>query len=145
LTSFLGRPVNRTVDRILLRRNWIPARLAWLLLAALAAILPGFSGRKALLVGWRRHAVVPGPNSGWSEAAMAGAIGRKLVGPIWSAGTLVTTIWLGDPMDPPAAEAQDAHRAVLLGTVTGTVFAAAMCFAIAYVYHSRLLPMALCP
>lgn len=114
--------------------NWVPARLTWLLLSILAAILPGLSGRKAFIVGWRQHAIVPGPNSGWSEAAMAGAIGRQLIGPIWSDGVLVTTVWLGDAGDPPAAEAHDTNRAVKLVAVAGTMFAAAMCFAIACVY-----------
>ena len=70
--------------------NWIPARITWLLLGAVAWVLPGYSGRKALMVGWRQHAIVPGPNSGWSEAATAGALERRLIGPIWAGGQLVT-------------------------------------------------------
>lgn len=102
--------------------NWIPARLTWLLIAALSFFLPGFSGTKSFLVGWRQHAVVPGPNSGWSEAATAGAIQRKLVGPIWAAGKLVTDIWLGDPADLPAGEdATDFPRSAAL------VIIAALC------------------
>jgi adenosylcobinamide-phosphate synthase len=99
--------------------NWIPARLTWLLLSALAALLPGYSGRKSFLVGWRQHAVVPGPNSGWSEAATAGAIQRKLIGPIWAEGRLVTEIWLGDPSDAPAGDGADLRRAALLVALTG--------------------------
>ena len=56
------------------------------------------------MVGWRQHAIVPGPNSGWSEAATAGALERRLIGPIWAGGQLVTDIWLGDADDPPAGE-----------------------------------------
>ena len=100
--------------------NWIPARLTWLIIAGLSLFLPGYSGRKSFLVGWRQHAVVPGPNSGWSEAATAGAIQRKLVGPIWAAGSLVTEIWLGDPADPPAGEsARDFPRSAALVTIAG--------------------------
>jgi adenosylcobinamide-phosphate synthase len=100
--------------------NWIPARLSWLLIAGLSFFLPGYSGRKSFLVGWRQHAVVPGPNSGWSEAATAGAIQRKLVGPIWAAGKMVTDIWLGDPTDPPAGEnAADFLRSAALVIITG--------------------------
>jgi adenosylcobinamide-phosphate synthase len=99
--------------------NWIPARLTWLLLSALAALLPGYSGRKSLLVGWRQHSMVPGPNSGWSEAATAGAIQRKLIGPIWVEGRLVTEIWLGDPSDAPAGDGADLRRAALLVALTG--------------------------
>ena len=52
--------------------NLVPARLTYLLMAGVAFLLPGYSGRKALVVGWRQHGLVPGPNSGWSEAAAAG-------------------------------------------------------------------------
>jgi adenosylcobinamide-phosphate synthase len=101
--------------------NWIPARLTWLLLSLLAGLLPGYSGSKSFLVGWRQHAVVPGPNSGWSEAATAGAIERKLIGPIWADGQLVTEIWLGDPFDAPAGEGSDLRRAAILVAITGLV------------------------
>ena len=52
--------------------------------------LPSCSGVKALRVGLRQHAILLGPNSGWSEAATAGGIQRRLVGPIWMKGQLVT-------------------------------------------------------
>ena len=99
--------------------NFVPARLTWLLMAAMAAILPRFSGRKATMVGFTQHAVLPGPNSGWSEAAAAGALERKLVGPIWIEGRLVTDTWLGDAADPPAETHDDLRRATLLVTTTG--------------------------
>ena len=94
--------------------NWIPARITWLLLGAVAWVLPGYSGRKALMVGWRQHAIVPGPNSGWSEAATAGALERRLIGPIWAGGQLVTDAWLGDANDLPAGEPRDFRRAAIL-------------------------------
>jgi adenosylcobinamide-phosphate synthase len=99
--------------------NYVPARLTWLLIAGLAAVLPRFSGRKAFVVGFTQHAVLPGPNSGWSEAATAGALERRLVGPIWMQGRLVTETWLGDPRDPPVATRDDLHRATFLVTTTG--------------------------
>ncbi len=95
--------------------NLVPARLTWLLVATAAAIIPRCSSAKAIHVGWRQHAVVPGPNAGWSEAAMAGAIQRRLVGPIWQGGELITETWLGHPSDPPAASAKDFWRAVVVG------------------------------
>src|SRR5262249_6185055 len=52
--------------------NYLPARLTWLVMAAIAFLLPGYSGRKAWRVGLDQHAVLLGPNSGWSEAATAG-------------------------------------------------------------------------
>src|SRR5262245_23743068 len=111
--------------------NWIPARLTWLLLAAIAAVLFGYSGRKALAIGWEQHAIVPGPNSGWSEAAMAGALERKLIGPIWADGKLVTEVWLGAPSDPPAGEGDDLRRAAVLVAAAGAIFAAFAIFTLA--------------
>ena len=99
--------------------NWIPARITWLLLGTVAWLLPGYSARKCLVVGWRQHAIVPGPNSGWSEAATAGALERCLIGPIWAGGRLVTDTWLGDTNDPPAGAQRDFHRAAVLVTATG--------------------------
>jgi adenosylcobinamide-phosphate synthase len=87
--------------------NWLPARLTWLVMTLAAAILPGASAPKAFRVGWRQHVLVPGPNAGWSEAATAGGIQRRLVGPLWRDRALVTTIWLGDPCDPEAGSAED--------------------------------------
>lgn len=103
--------------------NWIPARLSCLLISAAAVLIPGDSARKSLAVGWRQHALVPGPNSGWSEAATAGAIQRRLVGPIWLHGKLVTEVWLGDSNDPPAG-AGDFQRAAVLVTATALAGAA---------------------
>ena len=105
--------------------NWVPARINWILVALCAAVLQGYSGAKALRIGWRQHALIPGPNSGWSEAATAGAIQRRLVGQIWRQGKVVTDLWLGDATDPPAGDELDVHRASVLMTVTG-LFATAL-------------------
>ncbi len=110
--------------------NYVPARLTWLLLAAIASVAPGASGRKALAVGWRQHGVLPGPNSGWSEAAAAGAIQRRIVGPIWNSGALVTDMWIGDPSDPPAGMHEDVTRAVVVITTSGLVAAAIVVIAL---------------
>ena len=99
--------------------NFLPARLSFCLLAAIAAVMPGYSGRKAMRVGWSQHATVPGPNSGWSEATTAGAVQRKLVGPIWIHGQAVTDVWLGDPADPPLETDRDYRRASVFVTVSG--------------------------
>ncbi len=99
--------------------NWLPARLTWLLIACVALPIEGCSAKKALQVGWRQHALVPGPNSGWSEAALAGAIQRRLAGPIWKNQLLVNEVWLGETADPPAATSQDMHRASTLVIAAG--------------------------
>jgi adenosylcobinamide-phosphate synthase len=99
--------------------NYPAARATWLLIAAIAAMLPSCSGWKALGVGFRQHAVLLGPNSGWSEAATAGGIQRRLVGPIWMKGQLVTDVWIGDPGDPPAEARADVTRSLTLVATTG--------------------------
>ena len=104
--------------------NYLPARLTWLLLALTALVIPGASALDALRVGWRQHGVLPGPNSGWSEAAAAGALRRRLVGPIWLRGALVTEIWIGRLDDPPASAREDLVRALVLAGVTGVLAAA---------------------
>jgi adenosylcobinamide-phosphate synthase len=101
--------------------NFVPARLTWLALSFTALVVPGCSGVQALLVGARQHAVLPGPNSGWSEAAAAGAIRRRLVGPIWLRGQMVTDIWIGRPEDPPAETRADLIRAMVLVGATAAI------------------------
>lgn len=102
--------------------NFLPARLCYLLLAGIAIFLPGCSGLKAARVGWRQHAIVPGPNAGWSEASMAGAIQRRLAGPIWEGGGLVNEVWLGDPSDAVAGTSADYRRARLVLLATAGLF-----------------------
>jgi adenosylcobinamide-phosphate synthase len=104
--------------------NYLPARLTWLLIAIVALVLPGCSAREALAVGFAQHTALPSPNSGWSEAAIAGAMQRRLVGPIWLRGKLVTDVWIGDPADPPAATRDDITRATAL--TLGAAFAAVL-------------------
>ena len=99
--------------------NYPPARLTFALIAAVALAVPRCSARKALAIGIGQHAQFPSPNSGWSEAATAGAIQRRLVGPIWRRGAFVTDIWIGDPADPPAATADDMTRATVVVVAAG--------------------------
>ena len=104
--------------------NFIPARLTWILISVLAMFVPNCSAAKAFRIGWTQHAILPGPNSGWSEAATAGGIQRKLIGPIWMSGVLVTDVWVGDAGDAPAGEdAKDVWRASVLVCATGLVAA----------------------
>ena len=75
--------------------NFIPARLAALLLIA-AAYLMGEDAASALRI-WRRdqrkHA---SPNSAQCEAAMAGALGLRLCGPATYFGVRHDKPWIGD-------------------------------------------------
>ena len=105
--------------------NFVPARLTWIFIALTALVIPGCSGRKAIRIGWQQHAVLPGPNSGWSEAATAGAIQGRLVGPIRVNGSLVTDAWLGDPADPPV-ESEHAFSLAIAVTVGSAALASAI-------------------
>lgn len=101
---FFGRAAARLDDLA----NWIPSRLAALLLIA-AAALSGENARNALRI-WRRdrrcHA---SPNSGQTEAAMAGALGLRLGGPASYFGVLRDKPFLGDPLREPVPD--DIRRA----------------------------------
>jgi len=101
--------------------NYLPARITWLILAIVAAVMPSCSGRKAWVIGWQQHSILLGPNSGWSEAATAGAIQRRIVGPIWLKGVMVTDLWIGDPADPVLSTGDDVARAMALTVAAGMV------------------------
>ena len=60
--------------------NLLPARLAGLLLAAVAPVANG-AITAALKVMWRDATRHRSPNAGWPESAMAGALGLALAGP----------------------------------------------------------------
>ena len=104
--------------------NFLPARLTWLLIGLVTVVVPGCSTHKAFTIGLRQNALFPSPNSGWSEAAAAGAIQRRLVGPVWRKGKLVTELWVGDPADPPAATRGDMMRAIAVIGMAGIAAAA---------------------
>jgi adenosylcobinamide-phosphate synthase len=103
--------------------NYVPARLTWMVITGVAFVLPGLSGRKAWRIGLEQHAVLLGPNAGWSEAAAAGALERRIVGPIWLRGLQVTDLWVGAAADPPLSTHEDVVRAMRLTLVTGVAVA----------------------
>jgi adenosylcobinamide-phosphate synthase len=103
--------------------NFLPARLTWLLIVLVAAVVPTCSARKAFAIGLSQSTLFPSPNSGWSEATTAGAIQRRLVGPVWRGGKLVTDLWIGDPRDPEAATHDDMSRAIILIIAAGLLAA----------------------
>ena len=92
--------------------NYIPARLSWMTIGFGALRSSSLSPLKGWRVGLQQHSILPGPNPGWSEATMAGALQRRLIGPIWKDGILVTKLWLGDPHDPEAGTHQDLNLAI---------------------------------
>ena len=80
--------------------NWIPARLSWLSLVLISLLHPKAHAGMALKIGWRDQHYLPGFNSGWPEATMAGALNCRLVGPIWRGDQLATDLWLGHENAP---------------------------------------------
>jgi adenosylcobinamide-phosphate synthase len=75
--------------------NLPASRLAalWLVLAAL--LRPGLSARQAGTAAWQDAGRHDSPNAGWPEAAMAGALGLRLMGPRSYDGERVDGPWLG--------------------------------------------------
>jgi len=68
--------------------NLVPARLAGAVLC-----LAGGGGWRVMWCDCRRHA---SPNAGWPEAAMAGALGIRLAGPVWYDGVPHDKPWIGE-------------------------------------------------
>ncbi len=96
--------------------NLIPARLSGLIIALAALFVPRASPGQALTIMLRDARHHRSPNSGWPEAAMAGALDLALVGPRQYPGLIVNDRWIGDGR--ARAEATDIGRAL-------TVFAVA--------------------
>jgi adenosylcobinamide-phosphate synthase len=116
--------------------NYISARLTWLTITLVATVLPTYSALKAWTVGLKQHALLLGPNSGWSEAAMAGALQRRIVGPIYLRGEMVTDRWVGSESDPPLATAGDVTRAMWMARVTGLCITVLAAIAIRALWHA---------
>ena len=75
--------------------NWPAARLSVLWLA-LGAAATGLSPGGALATAWRDAGKHDSPNAGWPEAAMAGALGVRLLGPRSYDGEFVDEAWMGN-------------------------------------------------
>jgi adenosylcobinamide-phosphate synthase len=87
-----GKAAARLDDAV----NWVPARLAGLILVAAARFLPEARARdawRAVRRDARRHR---SPNAGWQEAALAGALGFRLAGPREYPDGPVEDAWMGD-------------------------------------------------
>jgi adenosylcobinamide-phosphate synthase len=96
--------------------NWAPARISGLLIACAGGGGYGTMWRDA-----RHHA---SPNGGWPEAAMAGALGRQIGGPVRYDGEPAIRAMLGDGPVPNAADMRRAlgiyrRACLLLWTLVG--------------------------
>ncbi len=79
--------------------NYLPARLTAALIPLAAALVGArpVQALRCLVRDGRKH---PSPNSGLTEAAMAGALGVRLGGVSSYCGTRSTKPFLGDPLEP---------------------------------------------
>jgi adenosylcobinamide-phosphate synthase len=82
------------LDRV---ANWLPARVTvWLM--AVAAMLLGMRPLAALRISRRDGSTQTNPNAGLPEAAMAGALGIQLGGPVFRGGSFDPQPFMGDPV-----------------------------------------------
>lgn len=102
---------------------FVPARLSLLLIAVAALSLHGTPRVfwEALRMGYRDRSAHASPNSAWSEAAFAGALNLQLSGPLYYAGVLRESPWIGD--GTPDATPEHIREAVSLMWRTTLLFA----------------------
>ncbi|WP_294234210.1 adenosylcobinamide-phosphate synthase CbiB [uncultured Sphingomonas sp.] len=99
--------------------NWVPARIAGVLVCA-----AGAGGWAVMKRDARAHA---SPNAGWPEAAMAGALGVALAGPVAYDGVTQIKPWIGregraaSPRDIVTALQIYARACLLLWVIAGSV------------------------
>ena len=112
---YFGRAAAKLDDLV----NWLPSRLAALLLIA-AAFLCGEDATMARRIWQRDRRNHASPNSAQTEAAMAGALGLRLGGPASYFGQLHDKPFIGEPIREP--EPEDIRRANRM-MVTASVLA----------------------
>jgi len=93
--------------------NFVPARLAGLLLVVVALVHPEADAGAAWRVMWRDARRHRSPNAGWQEAPLAGALGVALAGPRRYHGTAVDDAWMGQGGRADAGAA-DIRRGLVL-------------------------------
>jgi adenosylcobinamide-phosphate synthase len=112
-----GKAAARLDDAV----NWVPARLAGLLLVAAAPFLPEASARGAWRAVRRDAGQHRSPNAGWQEAALAGALGFRLAGPREYPDGKVADAWMGDGR--AALDAADLRAGLRLYRAAGALIA----------------------
>lgn len=104
--------------------NWLPARITGLLFTISATVWPGMSGRRAVTALFRDAHRQPSPNSGYPEAAAAGALGVQLGGLNYYGGTASPKATLGEPLRSLSWRCWPQMRALLYTSTL--LFAAAL-------------------
>ncbi len=102
--------------------NFFPSRLAGLFLVLASALLRKAPFR-ALKVMFRDASKHDSPNAGWPEAAVAGALGISLGGPLIYHGKRFEKAYLGDPLRPRHVEdIKEAVELLRLAAFLGVLF-----------------------
>jgi adenosylcobinamide-phosphate synthase len=115
---YFGVAAARLADAL----DWIPARLTALLIWLAALVLPGARFADSIRATLADAAKHRSPNTGWPQAAAAGALGLALGGPRRHFGTVTNEAWLG---------AGRARATILdIGAALKLYLAAAACFAL---------------
>jgi adenosylcobinamide-phosphate synthase len=104
--------------------NWLPARLSAALVWLCGALL-GYDVRRSVAVTLRDARRQPSPNSGYPEAAVAGAIGVRLGGLNYYQGVASSKPFLGEDGRAPDLAAYSRARRLLYGSSLLMVAAAA--------------------
>jgi adenosylcobinamide-phosphate synthase len=112
--------------------NWLPTRLAGVLLSMAGLFVPGASARNGVRIMLRDHAKHRSPNAGWTEAAAAGALGLALLGPRRYDGEVADAPWLGD--GSARATATDIRRGLYLYVVACVLLGAIVAGLAAFVH-----------
>ncbi len=115
-----GRTAARLDDVL----NYLPARLTGLCMIAAAFLLPGFDGRNAWRIFRRDRQQSASPNAGCTEAAAAGALHLRLLGPAVYSGVLHDKPWIGE--DDRPVEAEDIPRTCRLMEWTAVLVVAVL-------------------
>lgn len=113
--------------------HWLPARMSVPLIALAAAVLR-LHPRLAFGAARRWRRMMASPNSGWSEAACAGALRVRLIGPISYHGKIVNQAFMGDeewPADLQASHLDQALRLIMVCSLLALIFGLGL-IAVAY-------------
>lgn len=110
--------------------NYVPARICGILMS-ISSFITGKNFRDSLKILIRDGKNHPSPNSGISEAAMAGALGIKLSGPSFYQGKLIVKPYIGEGRREINCKLiNDALRISLitsfLGIILGVIFKCAI-------------------
>ncbi len=95
--------------------NFVPARLTAVLVALVALVLR-LNASRALTTVWRDAGLQPSPNSGYPEAAVAGALGVQLGGLNFYGGQASPKPLIGQPLVPLSVQTCGRVRQLLYGT-----------------------------